>query len=237
MPQRVFRYLMRVPARVLLRFRLWAYRMQFDRETYHGIPLQIHFRAPENARAAIVDALDLIARADPVSFANIPTLMPGGIAAEATNYAAAWYNRRSRTCFLGANTVANACTADIALSIIHELSHARLFAHGIGYQETIRVRVEKVCIRRERAFAQKLSALGLDVERLVDQLDHSLSNFAQAHVSDAELAHSGRRQVLERLRLLKDLDTPRWLRRWLVLRARRQMRTSRLAMLRAEAKH
>jgi hypothetical protein len=44
----------------------------------------------------------------------------------------------------------------IASVIVHEATHARLMRCGIGYEAELRVRVEKVCLRRELAFAAKL---------------------------------------------------------------------------------
>lgn len=45
----------------------------------------------------------------------------------------------------------------IAATIVHEATHARLTHRGIGYEdEELRARVERVCFRRERAFAAKL---------------------------------------------------------------------------------
>jgi hypothetical protein len=44
----------------------------------------------------------------------------------------------------------------IALTIVHEATHARLMRCGIGYEERLRARVEAVCARREIAFAAKL---------------------------------------------------------------------------------
>ena len=44
----------------------------------------------------------------------------------------------------------------VASVIVHEATHARLLACGIGYGEDIRARVERVCIARQLAFAAKL---------------------------------------------------------------------------------
>jgi len=67
------------------------------------------------------------------------------------------------------NYLLNACQTDerhvladatgpelIALTIVHEATHARLMRCGIGYEEKLRARVEAVCARRELAFAAKL---------------------------------------------------------------------------------
>jgi hypothetical protein len=72
--------------------------------------------------------------------------------------------------FLGChNASINACELDtryvlaetssletIASTIVHEATHARLWRCGIDYEESLRARVEAVCLRREIAFAAKL---------------------------------------------------------------------------------
>ena len=61
----------------------------------------------------------------------------------------------------------------IASVIVHEATHARLMRCGIGYDEALRARVERVCVRRERAFGAKLPN-GIE-ERA--QIETDLANF------------------------------------------------------------
>ena len=44
----------------------------------------------------------------------------------------------------------------VASIIVHEATHARLMRCGIGYEESLRDRVERVCLRQEIAFAARL---------------------------------------------------------------------------------
>jgi len=44
----------------------------------------------------------------------------------------------------------------LACTLIHEAQHARLFRLGFGYDEPIRERIEKLCIRAQRNFARLL---------------------------------------------------------------------------------
>ena len=209
------------------RIRIWmvrrAHALQFDHHTHRGALLRIHTAAPDGALALLQKAVDLIADIDPVSHRNIPVYLPGGIAAEATSYASAWYNHPTRTCFIGARTIDTASVIDTALCIVHEMCHARLFARGIGYEEDLRLRVERVCIRRELHFARKLAAKGLDVHDLIAAIEVEVETFQPEQVSNSALRQSHRKQFLQRLRLLKRLDLPHWLRRFLILRARRKI--------------
>ena len=59
----------------------------------------------------------------------------------------------------------------IASAIVHEATHGRLSRYNIGYSEEIRHRVEKVCMRQERAFARKLP----NGEELRQKVDHRLA--------------------------------------------------------------
>jgi hypothetical protein len=68
------------------------------------------------------------------------------------------YNRTLRACELDDRFIQSEATTleEIATAIVHEATHARLMAWGIGYDEGERARVEAVCIRRELAFAKRL---------------------------------------------------------------------------------
>jgi len=63
---------------------------------------------------------------------------------------------------------------EIASTIVHEATHARLWRRGIGYQEELRSRVEAACFRRERAFAAKLP----NGAKIRDQADRYLAAYA-----------------------------------------------------------
>src|SRR5262249_52636355 len=57
------------------------------------------------------------------------------------------------TRFVGAET---STPEQIAATIVHEATHARIVRCGIGYSHDLRARVEAVCLRREIAFATRL---------------------------------------------------------------------------------
>lgn len=205
-----------------------AHAMLFEHHTHRGVLLRIHISAPDGSLDMLTKAIDCIASTDPLSHRRLPQLLPGGIAAEATTYAAAWYNRSTETCFIGAETLKIGDTLEIALCIIHEMCHARLFEHGIGYEEALRVRVEQVCIRRELAFARKIDTSTNDTTELIDWLKHRQSAEAEHSVSNADLGRFHRRQFLERLRMLKQNDVPKCIRRFIIMRARRRRASNRV---------
>jgi hypothetical protein len=108
------------------------------------------------------------------------------------------------TCELEERFVLNGTTTPqrLASTIVHEATHARLHQWGIGYQENIRARVEKACIRRELAFSKRLPD-GKDIaQRASSKLDH-LPDLSDA--AKAERAVQGRREAM------RYLGGPTWL--------------------------
>jgi hypothetical protein len=70
--------------------------------------------------------------------------------------ARAEYRCSLNACMLDERHVAESAIERIALSIIHEATHARLERLGIPYKEQLRPRIEIICFRRELAFVAKL---------------------------------------------------------------------------------
>ncbi len=62
---------------------------------------------------------------------------------------------------------------EIAALIVHEGTHAHLYAMGIGYPASLRVRIEKLCHRRELWFAKRIGseALGVRAREYIGQPD------------------------------------------------------------------
>jgi hypothetical protein len=46
--------------------------------------------------------------------------------------------------------------ARLAMTLVHEGTHARLLRLGVGYDESIRARIERICIRSEILFVRRL---------------------------------------------------------------------------------
>jgi hypothetical protein len=53
----------------------------------------------------------------------------------------------SKLCLMDIDYVSGSSPVDIALTIVHESTHARLEARGIGYSPETRARVEKICTK------------------------------------------------------------------------------------------
>ncbi|NEU11563.1 hypothetical protein G3T14_05405 [Methylobacterium sp. BTF04] len=100
------------------------------------------------------EAISFIETYDPVTYTHLQrnidriwiTLEPHGIGK---------YIHRRRLIVLDARYVREADTEVIASLVVHEATHARLIQ--FGYDESIRARIERCCIRREVAFARRYS--------------------------------------------------------------------------------
>jgi hypothetical protein len=87
----------------------------------------------------------------------------------------------------------------IAATIVHEATHARLMHRGIGYEgEAFRARVERVCFRRERAFAAKLP----DGTEIRTQADSRLEGYPTEYWADAAFVSRLDEGSVESLRYL-----------------------------------
>lgn len=92
------------------------------------------------------------------------------------------FRRAEWSCDLDEQFVETATPELIASSIVHEATHARLDRMGFGYDEAIRERVERLCLRRELAFAKKFpdGIVGQWAEASLNALwDLSDAGFAQ----------------------------------------------------------
>lgn len=66
------------------------------------------------------------------------------------------YRESLGACLLDERYVANSTLEQIASTIVHEATHARLARCGIKYEEKLRSRIEAVCMRRELALVARL---------------------------------------------------------------------------------
>jgi hypothetical protein len=160
---------------------------------------------PEAELRRVTAALDLIKTCDPQRYRRLTrdlervwvTIIAGG---------RAQFDPTIWTCVLDARYVLNETTAleEIATSIVHEATHARLYRCGFGYEEGLRSRVEAVCFRRERAFARKLP----NGEQIRELADRKLVAYAGQTYWTNEAFHT--RYEEGAIEALRYLHMPRW---------------------------
>ncbi|WP_217572640.1 hypothetical protein [Mesorhizobium sp. GbtcB19] len=151
----------------------------------------------------IVEALGLIRDFDPVRYRRLlrdvrqilVTVLPASVAQWA---------EASKACELDERyLIDDAMTAKhVASTIVHEATHARLMRCGVGYEEEIRDRVERVCLRREIAFAARLPT-GADTGQRAEATLEAMPDFSDKAMSERHL--DGLRDAL------LYLNMPAWL--------------------------
>jgi hypothetical protein len=116
------------------------------------------------------------------------------------------YEKSLGACVLDDGYVAKATLEQIASTIVHEATHARLARCGIGYEEKLRSRIEAVCIRRERAFAIKLPN-GEELQRkITSRLEWCVTN--PEWYSNEQLRERKEQGSIDALRYI---EAPQWL--------------------------
>lgn len=100
-------------------------------------------------------------------------------------------------CALSAHHVLTDSTTSVAMTLIHEATHARLHHKGIRYTPQLRPRIEAMCIRAEVEFARRVPG----TEQLVAEAESALS----------KPWWSGEAQKTRKLNQLRTLGVPGWL--------------------------
>ena len=105
-----------------------------------------------------------------------------------------------RACALSPEMLASSDKEDIALTIVHEATHARIHARGIEYEVVHRARIERLCVDQEISLARLLSG---GPER-VAQLNSAL-----------ETPWWTPEDLRNRKGITLERNVPAWLARWL----------------------
>jgi hypothetical protein len=178
---------------------------------------------PYPALRRVEDALQLIKRYDTLNYFRI-TRNLDRIWVHLLPSAQAHYDRSLNACALDERYVLNETMTleQIASTIVHEATHARLEGWGIQYLEAMRTRIESICLRRELSFLAKLP----DSAPLQDEIMRALAWCAgdPDFYSDKNFWRRHQEGEVETLRYL---NAPNWLIRWATwLIRRRRNRTS-----------
>lgn len=123
-------------------------------------------------------------------------------------YGRGQYQHSLRACILDERYVADSATTieEIASTIVHEATHARLERHGVEYSEEQRTRIETICFRRELAFAVRLPNSAELQQEIGRCLEWSQANPGQ--FSDTNFREN---HTVGGAEALRHLGTPDWL--------------------------
>jgi len=132
--------------------------------------------------ARLVEALALIKIYDPYRYRRVLREIERVWGYPLPSAWAVWQQTLKR-CVVDPRFVLSASTALIASAIVHEATHGTLTRRYVGYAETLRERVEKVCMRQELAFASKIP----DGDELRRNIERRLASMTSGWLSDAAL--------------------------------------------------
>lgn len=145
-----------IPVFSLLRYLTWRLAiLRVSRHAVRGIEV-VSIAETQNlwrAISGLANALELIAVHDPLRFERMRhdlrrILLSDGVGPE--------YISSIGACLLSVAFVENCSTLQLALTLVHEATHARLSRAGIGRAPAKRDRLEGVCINAEHRFGERL---------------------------------------------------------------------------------
>lgn len=161
------------------RILLWFFRNS-ERQDILGVPVVVPAgqRNGDAAFAKITAAFDLLRDHGSRSLDDLRR-HTNGVFVWATAGALGEWHRDTRLVVLEETHVNDQGTSarDIASTLVHESTHARLDAKGFTYSPERRARIEKVCFRRQLAFARRLSEGGDLVGQAERQLQRPPGDF------------------------------------------------------------
>lgn len=186
-----------------LRYLTWRLAISgVSRQAVHGIEVVSIAEKQDLAQtiSGLALALELIAVHDPLRFARMRkdlrrVLLSEGVGPE--------YISSIGACLLSVEFIEKWSTVQLALALVHEATHARLWRARIGRALAKRDRLERVCINAERRFGERLQ--GSDRVSALAVVDAELGG-PKWWTEDALI----RRRANE----LRSLGLPTWLIRW-----------------------
>lgn len=155
----------------------------------------------------VEDALQLIKRHDSLHYSRV-TYNLERVWVSILPTARACYDTALKACVLDERYVLLETTTleQIACTIIHEATHARLELWGISYDEKKRSRIEAVCLRRELHFIAKIAG----GEELSEERALTLEWCASDHDHFSDLSFQ-QRNLQGAVKTLRYLGAPDWL--------------------------
>jgi len=137
--------------------------------------------------ARVEEALDMLERVDPRR-ARIVSRELSVIAVSVAEGPAFWPH--AIACVMPSHYVQAEGVDGLAIAIVHEATHARLWRRGFRYEPEIRGRIERACVREEIRFARRLP----DPAEILARLEGSL----QKRWWTSEALQARRRRELDR---------------------------------------
>ncbi len=145
-------------------------RMMSPRKSVRGVELVDTTGRTISAAANTVEAaLRLIAQVDPIRFARLRLDLKHVVLA---THGGPEYTHVTRSCLLSASDVQRQSPERVAMTLVHEATHARLSRAGFARAWSLRCRLELRCVHEEIAFAMRIPG----TESLIDQARNAMEN-------------------------------------------------------------
>jgi len=183
------------------RILLWFFRRS-ERRHILGVPVGVpaDLRDGDAVFAKVTSAFELLRAHGGRSLDDMRRHTNGVFVWTTAGVRGEWH-RRARLVVLEETHVCHEGTLprEIASTLVHESTHARLDARGFTYSGERRARIENVCFRRQLAFARRLAEPGDLFDQAERQLRRPPSDFTK---------NASRQRSLAKL---ISLGAPRWL--------------------------
>ena len=186
---------------------LWfwaALRWRAPKRELHGIETWAPLMECEDQKIAfsrVADAIELVKQYSPGRYLRLQRSF-SSIVIWGTTSDTASYVCRSRMCRLWQSFILSpdVRTTYIASVLVHEATHGWLDGHGIQYSESVRHRIERVCVRAELLFCRRMPGAADEIMRA----ERRLPTLHAEQFTDAAF-------LTESQRALRELGCPSWL--------------------------
>ena len=181
---------------LLHHFDRWLTRLFSARRTIAGFPTYI--TAPPDSEALVVERLEaaiaLLQTTRPRWVARHRPLISALEVGPLLTVAGQWVERR-KTIALDADFLCNTMhpVFQLASTIVHEATHARIEKWGVAYRDPRNVRIEEACLKQQQAFLRELPADDLTAWALGHLAD------VRANAGDLWSVERGERRIEEAL--------------------------------------
>jgi hypothetical protein len=159
----------------------------------------------EHVAEKVERALLLISQYDPLRFRRLVRDIE--IILVMREIPRASYDEDSRTCKVDVNFVVDKSVsiAEVAGTIVHEATHARIHRAGIPTQTSNHARIERVCCKAKIAFGRRIpegDSVIQDAQRCLEAVAGGNSQWVAGSVRNSYLK--------TRILLMRELGAPRW---------------------------
>ena len=173
------------------------------RRTVHGIRAAVFAEDADKCFERLDEGLVSIAEHDPHAFSNLQ-LFGGILVFGNERFRSAYWSDSARLCVVTERYLLSPSlrSEELALTLVHEAMHARLYKAGVTYREGRRAAIEVLCAMAELRLARRIPPQN----ELVGEIEGRIDNWA----TTGEQKWSDRSMHSKKVEYLRELGTPGW---------------------------